>query len=330
VSQQIGSFSATAEWEGIGINSARPEARIAEREPVSASIMQVARRAALAGCSLLILGETGVGKGRLAEWIHRHSRRAGKPFVPVNCGAIPETLIDSHLFGHARGAFTGATADHRGLVRAAAGGTLFLDEVGSLPFTAQTRLLRLLQEREAQPVGYAQPVPVDIRIVAATNCDLAAQVRRGEFREDLYYRLDVVRLELKPLRDRAEEIPGLVEEFNAEFALLYQQQPLRFTSEAMDRMRSHDWPGNVRQLRTIVERLHVLCADEVITAAHLRDLANISDRTARPASLTELKLEVVNQAIASAHGSMTKAASALGVHRSTLYRWLAANRAMSA
>jgi DNA-binding NtrC family response regulator len=288
--------------------------------------MHLAHRAAAAGCALLITGETGTGKGRLAEWIHRHSKRAHRPFVPVNCGAIPDTLIDSHLFGHARGSFSGAAVDHPGLVRAAEGGTLLLDEVASLPKSAQVRLLRLLQEREIHPVGYCRPVKVDVRIIAASNCDLHEAVKRGEFREDLFYRLDVVRLDLKPLRERLEEIPSLLAAFNVEFAELYGQAPLKFDAHSIRLLQAQRWPGNVRQLRTVVERLHVLCPDELITPVQLSRFGQVGEATSvRENPMVELKnarIEMVTQAIADANGSVTKAANSLGVHRSTLYRWL--------
>jgi DNA-binding NtrC family response regulator len=286
----------------------------------------LAARAAAADCPLLIIGETGVGKGRLAEWVHFNSPRRNRPFVPVNCGAIPHDLIDSQLFGHARGSFTGATSEHLGLVRAANGGTLLLDEVSELPASAQTRLLRLLQEREAQPVGYCQPLQVDVRVIAATNIDLHRAVTAGRFREDLYYRLDIVRLELKPLRHRAAEVPGLVERFNAEFAAMYHAQPLRFTRAALRVLERHPWPGNIRQLRAVLERLHVLGAGREVTPD---DLGHYGQLTSEPLPAAPLqwmqqaRVDVVNQALAASGGNVSRAAAALGVHRSTIYRWLA-------
>ncbi len=289
-----------------------------------ALVRDVTQRAAAVDCPLLVVGETGVGKGVVAEWVHAHSARRAGPFVPVNCGAIPDSLIDSQLFGHARGAFSGADKAHKGLVRAAEGGTLLLDEIGALPLASQARLLRLLEEREAQPVGFSQPVRVNVRIIVAANQDLREAVRRGNFREDLYFRLDIVRIELPPLRECRQEIPALVEIFNEEFADLYRQAELEFDSGAMNLLQSWHWPGNVRELRTVVERLHVLCSGELITASHLLSVAGQSaaDPTGRvPKSLDEARMEAVNQALAT-HGSIARAASALGVHRSTVYRWL--------
>ena len=303
----------------------RPVAPRVQSGP-AALVRGLAERAASVDCPLLIVGETGVGKGVLAEWIHARSPRRGGPFVPVNCGAIPESLIDSQLFGHARGAFSGADQPHLGLVRAAEGGTLLLDEIGEIPLTAQTRLLRLLEEREAQPVGFSRPVRVNVRVIAAVNGDLREAVRRGTFREDLYFRLDVLRLELPPLRCCPQEIPALVELFNAEFATLYAQQLLRFDRQALRLLQAHRWPGNLRELRTVVERLHVFCRDERITARHIQRVAlqppAQGPQEALPRSLQQARLEAVNRAIA-AHGSDAQAASALGVHRSTVYRWLA-------
>jgi transcriptional regulator with PAS, ATPase and Fis domain len=304
--------------------------RTALRGP-AAGVRNVALRAADVDCPLLILGETGVGKGVLAEWIHANSARRNGPFVPVNCGAIPESLIDSQLFGHARGAFSGAHKPHLGLVRAAEGGTLLLDEIGELPLTAQMRLLRLLEEREAQPVGFSRPVTVDVRIVVASNRDLSRAVAAGTFREDLYYRLDIVRLDLKPLRQCPGEIPVLLEAFDEEFAAMYGQAELDFDRQAMRLLAAHDWPGNVRELRTVVERLHVLGGGHRVTTARLREVLGphgLSDGPIRPTSLDDAKLDAVDQALA-VHGSVSGAASALGVHRSTVYRWLS-RRAMSA
>ncbi len=290
----------------------------------AALVRDVTQRAAAVDCPLLVVGETGVGKGVVAEWVHAHSARRAGPFVPVNCGAIPDSLIDSQLFGHARGAFSGADKAHKGLVRAAEGGTLLLDEIGALPLASQTRLLRLLEEREAQPVGFSQPVRVNVRIIVAANQDLREAVRRGTFREDLYFRLDIVRIELRPLRECLQEIPALVEIFNEEFADLYRQGELEFDSGAMSLLQSWQWPGNVRELRTVVERLHVLYSGERITASHLQSVAGQSAAHSTgsvPKSLAEARMEAVNEALAT-HGSIARAATALGVHRSTVYRWL--------
>jgi two-component system response regulator GlrR len=277
-----------------------------------------------------VTGETGVGKGRLAKWLHANSPRRKAPFVPVNCGAIPESIVDSQLFGHVRGAFTGATADHLGLVRAAESGTLFLDEVGELPNSAQTRLLRLLQEREIQPLGHPRPVVVDVRVMAATNSDLEAAVADKRFREDLLYRLDVVRLHVDALRNRRDELSSLIEEFNGEFAELYRQPEIDFDAAAMEILRTYRWPGNIRQLRTVVERLHVLCPGERVGAERLIEIGQIGQvvaaETTAPStsrhSLDRARSAELRRVLRDNGGSVSQAAAVFGVHRSTIYRWL--------
>jgi transcriptional regulator with PAS, ATPase and Fis domain len=284
----------------------------------------LAQRAAQSSCTILITGETGVGKGRLALWLHANSPRADATLIPVNCGAIPETVIDSQLFGHVRGAFTGAHADHPGFVRAAEHGTLFLDEVSELPASAQTRLLRLLQEREVQPVGCARPIHVDVRVIAATNRELHELVGSQKFRQDLLFRLDVIQLRVKPLRDRPQDLPVLIDAFTREFAELYDRPNLVFDRGAVNVMRAFHWPGNIRQLRTVIERLYVLLPDERVSVSRLLEVGQIGDSLgeAVPVSMTRVRRETVHRVLAEAGGSITRAASAFGVHRSTIYRWL--------
>ena len=287
--------------------------------------IQVAKRASRSNCPILISGETGVGKEHLASWLHANSRRKTQPFIPVNCGAVPESLIDSHLFGHVRGAFTGADTDHLGLVRAAEGGTLFLDEVSELTASAQTRLLRLLQHREVQPVGRSRPVLVDVRILAATNRDLCDAVAASQFREDLLYRLDVVQLRVRPLRQRLDELPNLLNRFNAEFAQIYDQPELQFDRAALNLLQTYRWPGNIRQLRSVVERLHVLCPGKVVSAQRIIEFGHLNGATS-PASplhlLQQVKQEAVQRVLEDSGGSVKRAAAVFGVHRSTIYRWL--------
>lgn len=286
---------------------------------------EIAKRAAQSDCTILITGETGVGKGYLARWLHQHSRRATGPFIPVNCGAIPESLIDSQLFGHTKGSFSGATADHIGLVRAAEKGTLLLDEVSELPHTAQLRLLRLLQEREVQPVGHPRPIIVDVRVVAATNIDLETAVGTKNFREDLYFRLDIIQIEVPPLRERQNEIPGLIEAANQEFAALYRQEPLTFNPEALKTAMAYNWPGNIRELRTVVERLHVLCPGANVDVEMLRAFGKLQVNDL-PADLVrevdEMKRQQVERVLVETDGSIARAAALFGVHRSTIYRWI--------
>ncbi len=283
------------------------------------------RSAARSKCTILITGETGVGKEHLARWVHSHSTRRESSFVPVNCGAIPETIVDSQLFGHVRGSFTDATFDHLGLVRAAEGGTLFLDEVGGLPISSQTRLLRLLQEREVQPVGRSGPIIVDVRVIAATNHDLCEAVRTSRFREDLLFRLDVVQLRVKPLRERPAHVPLLLKTFNREFAELYGQPALDVDRAAIRVLKSYSWPGNVRQLRSLVERLHVLSPARTVTVRRLMEIGQLAEPAparSQTNSLQRVKAEAVQRVLADAGGSVARAASVFGVHRSTIYRWL--------
>ncbi|MHC4447348.1 MAG: sigma 54-interacting transcriptional regulator [Planctomycetota bacterium] len=289
--------------------------------------IELVKRAAGSSCTILITGETGVGKEHLARWIHGHSSRRERAFVPVNCGAIPETIIDSQLFGHVRGSFTGATADHIGLVRASEGGTLFLDEVIELPLSAQARLLRLLQDGEVQPVGRPTPIIIDVRVIAASNRDVRKAVDASRFREDLLFRLDVVHLRVRPLRERTVELPSLLAAFNAEFASLYRQPELAWDRQAVNMLKSCRWPGNIRQLRSVVERLHVLCPRQRVTPQHLLEIGQIAEPapgTAPPQTLQQVKAEAVRRVMADAGGSVSRAAAAFGVHRSTIYRWLKA------
>jgi diguanylate cyclase (GGDEF)-like protein len=233
-------------------------------------VVDAARRAARTDASVLITGETGTGKEVLAKLIHRRSVRSERPFVEVNCAAFPETLLESELFGHERGAFTGADRRREGRFELADGGTLFLDEIGEMAPTAQVRLLRVLQERQFTLLGGTRPVSVDVRILAATNQDLEAAVAQGTFREDLYYRLNVIRLEVPPLRERREEIPLLVEQFLEDARRRTGRGPKGLTAGAMDLLYRHPWPGNVRELKNVIERCAVLCEAEQAGPEHLR------------------------------------------------------------
>ena len=316
---------ASQEAKGLKIPGSGGTAELRRAAAVSLPFDELAKRAARSSCSILITGETGVGKGYLARQLHANSPLADGPFVPVNCGAIPETIVDSQLFGHVKGSFSGATSDHLGLVRAAERGTLFLDEVGLLPPSTQTRLLRLLQDREVQPVGHPRPIVVDLRVIAATNSDLTEEVAAKRFREDLLFRLDVIRLPLRPLRERLDEITGLVSMFNGELAELYRQAELEFDDAAMDVLKSYHWPGNIRQLRTVIERLHVLCPEDRVTADRLIEVGQLrgADMSAgQPRSLEDVRYDEVRRVLEDAGGSVAQAAAVFGVHRSTVYRWL--------
>ena len=237
---------------------------IITQSPVMAELLSQVRRIAQSKASVFIEGESGTGKELLARAIHEASTRAAGPFVPVNCSAIPESLFESEFFGHRKGAFTGATRDHSGLVRAADGGTLFLDEIGDMPKSFQAKLLRVLQEMRVRPVGATGDEPVDIRIISATHVDLEKAMAEGEFREDLYYRLHVVALALPRLTERREDIPLLAAHFLREFGDAYGGRVKGFSPEALEALINSEWPGNIRQLRNVVEQCVALATTPLI------------------------------------------------------------------
>ncbi len=239
-------------------------AQVVTRNPAMTAILDEVQAIAGTDASVLILGDTGTGKELLAQAIHDASARSARPFVAVNCGAIPENLMESELFGHVRGAFTGAVRDQPGLVASADGGTLFLDEIGDMPAPFQVKLLRVLQEREVRPVGATRPVPVDIRVVSATHRDLDAAMRAARFREDLFYRLNVVRLRLPALAERTEDIPLLAAHFLAALARKYRKPLHGFAPEALERLSLAAWPGNVRELFNVVEKCVALATGALV------------------------------------------------------------------
>ncbi len=275
--------------------------------PVMAPVVRMGKRAAASNIPVLITGESGVGKELLARAIQGASERAGKAFVTVNCGAIPEHLVESILFGHAKGSFTGATDNHAGKFVEANGGTLFLDEVGELPLDAQVKLLRVLQEGEVDPVGAKRPVKVDVRIVSATNKDLAKLVADGRFREDLFYRLNVFPIEAPPLRERREDLPTLVQRFIARFNA-EEGRNVRGASEATMRMLlGFDWPGNVRQLENSVFRAVILCEGEVLQPEDFPQISGVKTLVAANDSHPlDLPLPA-NDHVVQAHAAFTAA-----------------------
>ncbi|MBX9267015.1 sigma 54-interacting transcriptional regulator [Chromobacterium violaceum] len=244
-------------------------AGIVSRGPAMEELLSEARMVAATDASVLLQGESGSGKEVLARAIHQASRRAGRPFVAVNCGAIPENLLESELFGHEKGAFTGAAARHDGLIRQADGGTLFLDEIGDMPLPLQVKLLRVLQDREVRPVGASRPLPVDIRLLSATHRDLPARIADGQFREDLYYRLKVVSLTLPPLAERREDIPLLAQHFLQQVAARYGKSVSGFSPDALAFLAAARWPGNIRQLANVVEQCCVLATGPLLTLAQV-------------------------------------------------------------
>jgi two-component system response regulator AtoC len=274
---------------------------------------------------VLIVGETGSGKEVMAERIHRASPRKDGPFVCLSCAALPEPLLESELFGHEKGAFTGAAGVKRGLVETATGGTLFLDEIGELPMDAQATLLRVLETKEVRRVGAVRTFNVDVRILAATNRDLDARVREGKFRQDLLYRLNGATIRVPPLRERKHEIVGIAEELLARAAEKTGVPRPTLSREAQKALATHSWPGNVRELRNVLERALVVAESGPIEAHHLIfDIAATETGSSLPAQLETLEKERITQALASVDGNQTKAAALLGISRRALINRLEA------
>jgi len=302
----------------------------------SRAIRQLREQVAMAAPTngrVLIYGENGTGKELVARTLHSLSRRHAGPFVEVNCAAIPEELIESELFGHARGAFTGAVSDRRGKFEIADGGTIFLDEVGDMSLKTQAKVLRVLQEQVVEPVGARVGVKVDVRVVAATNKDLSAEIRAGRFREDLYFRLNVIPIFVSPLRERHEDILLLADYFMAEFAREYGRRVKTIEPSAASVLQFYPWPGNVRELKNVVERLIIMVPRDTISAPDLLFLEGAAAAATaadsgddRPASmpLTEARLrferEYIRRVLADQQGNISKTADVLGVERSNLYR----------
>lgn len=298
--------------------------RLAARELVAASPAMRAVKATLVtvaptSSSVLVEGETGTGKEVVAAALHRLSPRREKPFLPINCGAIPADLLESELFGHVRGSFSGAVADTSGLFRAADGGTVFLDEVAELPLALQVKLLRVLQERQVRPVGSTKTFPFDTRLVAATNRPLEDAVRQGLFRADLYYRLNVVRVVLPPLRERREDIPALVSHVLRDLNERFGRRVRGVSEEAMEALLAYDFPGNVRELEHLLERALALGARDEIGPEDLPDL-----RPRRPLEsdgpLEKAERDVIREVLKKHGGDKDAAARELGISRRTLYR----------
>jgi two-component system nitrogen regulation response regulator NtrX len=278
---------------------------------------------------VLIYGENGTGKELVARSIHARSHRRGGAFVEVNCAAIPDELIESELFGHIKGAFTGAVADRRGKFELADGGTIFLDEIGDMSLKTQAKVLRALQEQVVEPVGGTNGVRVDVRVLAATNKDLTAEIRAARFREDLYFRLNVIPIFVPPLRDRPDDIPRLAEHFMAELAQEYGRRPKKLDPSAAAGLQAYRWPGNVRELRNVIERLVIMVPGDTILAADLAFPEGGVVTAADPGRDLSLPLhearerferDYILRALAAQQGNISRTAEALGVERSNLYR----------
>jgi DNA-binding NtrC family response regulator len=288
--------------------------------PAMRRVHELIARAARAGATVVISGESGTGKELVARAIHYGSARASAPFVPVNCAGIPEGLVESEMFGHVKGAFTSATANRSGLFGAAHGGTIFLDEIGELAPATQAKLLRVLQEQEVQVVGADKPRKVDVRVIAATNKDLATLVARGAFREDLFYRLQVITIELPPLRDRDDDILLLAKHFLDRFSSQSGRPVPRLTDRTIEALRAHAWPGNVRELQNLLQRLVILTdGDEIdVTALPVAMRFAIPREHGLDRTLAEVEREHIEAVLASVQGNKTRAAEILGIHRKSL------------
>lgn len=303
---------------------------IVGESPRMVQLIETARRAAASSATILLLGETGTGKEVIARALHRWSPRAGKPFVVVNCAALPENLLENELFGHEKGAYTGASTREFGKIEVAEDGTVFLDEIGDMPAGLQTRLLRVLQDQEFYRVGGNRPIRTDVRFVAATNKGLKEAIQEGTFREDLFYRLNVISLVLPPLRKRGEDLQALIEHFLRRHGLAMGRRPFRVSQEALGILRDYHWPGNVRELENVLARATVLCSDDCIGPEHL----GIKIQRTRPleADLTgEAYLEyhtvmeafsrkVIEEALRRAGWNQTRAAELLGLQRTYFTR----------
>jgi DNA-binding NtrC family response regulator len=300
--------------------------RIVAESPGMQRALDLVRRAAETNAPILICGESGTGKEVLARLAHRESPRRSARFLAVNCSAIPETLLESQLFGHRRGTFTDAREDRLGLLQEAGGGTVFLDEIGDMPPALQVKLLRVLQEKEVHPLGAPAPVPVDLRVIAATHSDLEALVADGRFRQDLYYRLNVITVRIPPLRDRPEDVLPLIAHVLEKHATRLGRPGCRISGEALAALQAHSWPGNVRELENAVERGLVLCRGDVIGIDDLpeplrrRCTRGIPSRGVR--SLAEVEREHILRTLRAVGSNKAAAARILGLDRKTLYRKL--------
>lgn len=323
--QQVDEAIAVARPTGYNENQ---EKRIVTRSPEMLELLAEARMVADTDSSVLVRGESGTGKELLARFIHDASARRERGFVAVNCSAIPENLLESELFGHVRGAFTGADRDRQGLFVSAEGGSLFLDEIGDMPPSLQVKLLRVLEERKIRPVGSNREVAIDVRVISATHRDLSAEIARGAFREDLYYRLNVVTLRLAPLRERREDIPLLANHFLAQMGWRDSAKPKIYSPQAMMRLVSGQWPGNVRQLQNVVERNVVLAPAPVISLRQVQKAMGDMQKTMLP--FTEARADFarlyLSQLLHICEGNVSQAARLAQRNRTDFYKLLSRHR----
>ena len=293
---------------------------IIAKSPRMQQVIEVIKVVAKSNATVLITGDTGTGKELVARAIHSQSYRHDEPFVAVSCAALPESLLESELFGHEKGSFTGAYAQKKGKFEVANRGTLFLDEIGEMSANIQVHLLRVLEEKEFNRVGGNEPIKVDVRVISATNRDMKQAVAQGKFREDLYYRLNVVNIELPPLRERIEDIPLLTQHFLKGFALENQKKITGFSPEATDFLLKHDWPGNVRELENSIERAVILARNPVIEVSDLSQQEVVPAGSASSAkNLKQVEKKHIQDILAETGGNYTEAARILGISRMTLY-----------
>ncbi len=299
------------------------------QSPVFESLLRSAKVVASTDVTVLIKGDTGTGKEVLATSIQKYSVRADKPFITLNCAALPEGLVESELFGHRKGAFTGANSNKQGIFQSVDGGTLFLDEINSLPLSIQSKLLRFLETGECLAVGDTKPYFVDVRIIAATNTDLQTQIQLGSFRQDLFFRVNVVPLELPPLRQRAEDIELLTKHFLQRFAKDYNIALASFSKQTLKVLREYAWPGNIRELRNLCERMSILLSGRIVEPENLplefTASTQIATSNGSPFTLPEvglkldaLEADMIHQALQRTNGNRSKSARLLGVSRDTL------------
>ncbi|QIB51638.1 MULTISPECIES: sigma-54-dependent response regulator transcription factor AlgB [Pseudomonas] len=295
---------------------------VTSRCPAMMGIIETARQVATTDANILILGESGTGKGELARAIHGWSKRAAKAFVTINCPSLTGDLMESELFGHTRGAFTGANESTLGRVSQADGGTLFLDEVGDFPLAIQPKLLRFIQDKEYERIGDPVTRHANVRILAATNLDLSEMVQTGQFREDLYYRLNVITITLLPLRERPEDILDLADRFLAHFVGEYARPAKNFSEQARQALLTYKWPGNIRELRNVIERATIICSEDLVQLSHLglaEPAASSAPRIGAEMSLVELERAHIAAVLANS-STLEQAAKTLGIDASTLYR----------
>ncbi|KKL15455.1 hypothetical protein LCGC14_2505420, partial [marine sediment metagenome] len=309
---------------GVNADEAAPKSNIVTRSGTMLHLLEQVKLLGPTQVNVLISGASGTGKELLAQAIHQHSHVSNGPFVAINCGAVPGELLESELFGHKKGSFTGAIKDHQGLFQQAEGGTLFLDEIGDMPLNLQVKLLRVLQEKTIRPVGFQEEIAIDVRIVSATHKNLPEAILSQQFREDLYYRLNVVNLKLPPLCERREDISLLAQHFSASIAKRMKQTEKHFASDAMHALVRYDWPGNIRQLQNVVEQVVALTPSDVISEHLVLAALNSNETNVEPLSLNDAKKEferdyVINT-LKMAGGNVAEGAKLAKRNRSDFYK----------